>query len=203
MAEHFKNLGRTFSFKKLTGSPVQVFRSMPNVTRLFAIDVSNIRSLNYWYYDDSKLETIDKITLDGSGLTLTTFNDTFGNCYALKNIAFEGTIRNSISFASSLLLTTGAEGEVWPERTPLAGQPSNSVQSIIDALMEIPAGGASKTLTLHQGVRNKLTTLQEVIITNIHPDTREPLEDGVGWTDPETGTHIEKGKGWTLLPART
>lgn len=192
-----KKAGVTFSTK-----------GMPNVTYILQnnyysincpeLDLSSVRAINYLFFNCPQLQYIEKIILKEDGSQQFTENYSFGNLPLLKHIRFDGKIGQSINFASSPLLTTGAENEFMPD----GETPSNSVQSIIDALMSI-TDGAARTLTLHQTVRDKLTTLQEVIITNIHPDTKEPLEDGVGWTDPETGVHVEKGKGWTLLPVKS
>ena len=82
---------------------------------------------------EDKLETIDKIIVAGfSGCS-----NAFTNCTALKNITFEGTIGNSISFASSPLLTT------------------ESIDSIINALQDL-TGATSKTLTVHADVYDRM-----------------------------------------------
>jgi hypothetical protein len=98
----------------------------------------------------------------------------FDNCYALEEINIEcvgnGCFAASITFEDCSKLTTGAESET-----------SNSVQSIIDALMTI-IDGKARTITFNQTVRDKLTPTQELTIT---------------------GTVEQGGKGWTLLPART
>lgn len=98
----------------------------------------------------------------------------FDNCYALEELNIEcvgnGCLAASITFEDCSRLTTGADGET-----------SNSVQSIIDALMSI-TDGVARTIQFHQDVRDKLTEEQELTIT---------------------GTAEQGGKGWTLLPART
>lgn len=121
-----------------------------------------IGDLNSTFNRSFNLKTIRKLVL---GYDNVKFSYTFALCEQLQNITFEGVIANSISFADSPLLTTGAEGET-----------TNSVQSIINALMTI-TDGVPRTIQFHQAVRDKLTPTQEDTIVNV--------------------------KKWTLLPART
>lgn len=86
----------------------------------------------------------------------------FLNCTKLKNITIGGEIKKSISFGESSLLSTGAEGET-----------TNSVQSIINALMNI-TDGTARAITFHADVRAKLT--------------------------PEQVNTIKIVKGWSLIP---
>lgn len=157
-----------------------IFRDNQNITDTKVEIFSNGNSMSYCFNQCYALQTIRKIHITEA----VDFKYAFQACVALKNIEFEGTIGKTIEFTQSKVLS------------------AESVQNIIDNLMPITDGEA-RTLKLHPDVRKNLTTLQEVIITNIHPDTGEPLEDGVGWTDPVTGERVEKGKGWTLSPTRT
>lgn len=90
---------------------------------------------------------------------VTNTKNAFVRCAKLTDITIkcvgDGCIATSISFAESPLLTTGAEGET-----------TNSVQSIIDALMTI-TDGVARTLTLHADVRAKLTSEQVNTIKNV------------------------------------
>ena len=89
-----------------------------------------------------KLKTIRKLSVTEQA----TFSSTFGNCTALENITFEGTIGSAISFINSSLLT------------------DVSVQSIIDHLKDL-TGTTAQTLTLHATVGGNLTAEQKAAIT--------------------------------------
>lgn len=114
--------------KKLTDTKVEIIASTKNVT--------------YCFLNASALETIRKLTV----YETTVFTQTFDGCESLKHINFSGTIGKSISFKSSPYLTTGKEGEI------LDGEPSNSVQSIIDHLADL-TGKTKQTLTLNTQVK--------------------------------------------------
>ena len=124
----------------LTDTKVEIIASTDNVT--------------YCFLNASALETIRKLTV----YETTVFTQSFDGCGALKHIKFGGTIGKSISFKSSPYLTTGKEGEV------LDGEPSNSVQNIIDHLMTI-TDGVARTITFHADVKAKLTDEQKATIT--------------------------------------
>ena len=88
----------------------------------------------------------------------TNVSSAFASCTSLTDIEFvPNTIPITISFANSPNLSDA------------------SIASIIDGLIMLPEGAASRSLTLHQAVRNKLSTTQVDTIKNV--------------------------KGWSLLPA--
>ena len=144
-----------------------LFRQCQGVKRIGTIDCTGCKDLNRLFYGCS-IETIDMFVVKES----ITYSATFEYANYLKNITISGKIGKSISFLYCENLTTGAEGEYMPDGIT----PSNSVQSIIDALITI-TDGVSRTIQFHQAVRDKLTPTQEDTIVNV--------------------------KKWTLLPART
>ncbi len=129
---------------KLTSAPKMFYYAKAKA--LGEMNLSKCTNLEYWCSDAKSLVSIDKII---SSEITAWHNTSFDRCTALTHVIFEGTIGKSISFSDSPLLTTGAEGET-----------TNSVQSIIDALMTI-TDGVARTITVHQTVRNKLTPAQE------------------------------------------
>jgi hypothetical protein len=112
----------------LTDTKVEIIASTKNVT--------------YCFLNAMALVTIRKLTVYESTL----FTSTFGGCSELKHIDFGSKIGQSISFKDSPYLTTGKEGEV------LDGEPSNSVQNIIDHLADL-TGKTKQTLTLNAQVK--------------------------------------------------
>lgn len=168
LAQHFTDLGITLDFSNCTMTQ-NIFVNSYYITRLGIIDFSKSTTSTGggWFQNMRALETIDKLILsENTYLNKVEFN----GCTNLKNITIEGSIGKTISFKDCSLLTTGATGET-----------TNSVQSIIDALITI-TDGVARTIQFHQDVRDKLTEEQELTIT---------------------GTAEQGGKGWTLLPART
>lgn len=89
------------------------------------------------------METIRTITVEET----TTFSNWFTGDTALKNITFNGTIGQDISFADSKLLTNA------------------SVTSIINALMTLPSG-VKRTVTFHSDVKNNIPDETKAYITN-------------------------------------
>ena len=126
-------------------SPTQPFRAMLNVTRLPVIRptaTGYLYALNYCYSDNSSLETIDCVlgTCPNTNRGIT-FTSAFDGCTSLKNIRFEGTIVNPISFKDSGLLS------------------DESVQDIIDHLGDL-TGQTAKTVQFHSEVVLRLTAEQ-------------------------------------------
>ena len=80
----------------------------------------------------------------------TNLNGTFNGCTSLTNVSIGGFITVSMSFANSPLLTTGAEGET-----------TNSVQSIIDALVTI-TDGVAKTITFNEEITLTAAQIAEI-----------------------------------------
>lgn len=94
------------------------------------------------FHNNSKLETISKLILNG----VTEFSNTFAYCSALENITIEGSIDVNISFSSSSKLTI------------------KSMQSIIDHLKDL-TGQTTQKLTFHATAGGKLTDVQKAAIT--------------------------------------
>ena len=142
------------------------------IKRIGEIDITSVTSATMLssMFGSGAIVTIDKFKVkdDGSQDIGTALN---GMSY-LRNITIEGKLGKSFQIKDSSKLTTGAEGEFMPDGVT----PSNSVQSIIDALMTI-TDEVPRTIQFHQAVRDKLTPTQEDTIVNV--------------------------KKWTLLPART
>lgn len=111
--------------------------------RIPEIDGSNLRAdgLSYTFLSPY-IVTIDKLIVPET----LKFTSSFDSCNNLKNITFEGTIGNNISFADSPLLT------------------EKSVQSILDHLKDL-TGQAAQTITFHATVGGKLTNAQKATIT--------------------------------------
>lgn len=141
LAKHFEDLGVSVSLANNVGAPAQVFREMPNVTRLFEVDVSKFGSLNYWYEKCPNLETIDLIKLNDTGNT--TFSNTFSGCAKLANIRFGGFIGTDISFADCPLL---------------------SGESVDNIIAHLKPGVSGKSITFHKDIA--LDFYQESEITN-------------------------------------
>ncbi len=137
-----------------------LFKQCQGVKRIGTLDCTGCKDLNRVFYGCS-IETIDMFVVTEN----ITYSATFEYARILKNITISGKIGKDISFSYCENLTTGADGET-----------TNSVQSIIDALMTI-TDEVPRTIQFHQAVRDKLTPKQEDTIVNI--------------------------KKWTLLPART
>jgi hypothetical protein len=127
LVEILNNLGITFSTARADSLYMAFYNT--KFTRIGEIDTTKSSVNQSLFEKSSKLETIDKIIVAG----FKGCSNAFTNCTALKNITFEGTIGNSISFASSPLLTT------------------ESIDSIINALQDL-TGATSKTLTVHADV---------------------------------------------------
>lgn len=99
----------------------------------------------YLFGWDEKLQSIEKIILKQSGEQK--FNGTFGGCYALREIRFEGVIGNDISFQDSPLLT------------------HDSLMSIINHLKDFSGTTTTMTLTLRTTNLAKLTDAEKAIAT--------------------------------------
>lgn len=111
--------------------------------RIPEIDGSNLRADGLGYtFLSPYIVTIDKLIVPET----LKFTSSFDSCNNLRNITFEGTIGNSISFADSPLLT------------------EKSVQSILDHLKDL-TGQAAQTITFHATVGGKLTNAQKATIT--------------------------------------
>lgn len=115
------------------------------------LDTSNATNINYMFmycrfkrvpeirteqtislaytFSNSNIETVDKIVLRSEGNQ--SFNNTFQKCERLKNIQFEGTIGESISFAQSSLLEV------------------SSMDNIYEHLKDYTSASGTYTLTLH------------------------------------------------------
>jgi hypothetical protein len=116
-------------------------------SKFTALPVINCPSGIYsWFANCKSLHTIEKLILNRD--INATYLNGFGNCSALQNIVIEGEIGNSISFKNSSLLTV------------------ESVQSIIDCLVDYSGTDTSPVLTLHATVKAKLTEDQIAAITN-------------------------------------
>ena len=157
------NADYMFAFSKITDLPaaleaagvtldisntiqgIHLFREAAT-KRIGMLDFSKFdtTSFNAHFNGCTNLETIEKIILSDMFKSYST--DTFRKCSALKNIAFEGHINASITFADCLLLTNA------------------SVQSIVDALKDL-TGATAQTLTFHADVGGKLTDEQKATIT--------------------------------------
>lgn len=117
---------------------LQMFENIKS-THLPTIDLTKATSTTYMF-NNAKVQVIDKLIFS-ENTHIDTGNATFAVCNDLTTLTIEGTIATSIKFNYSRLLD------------------SESVQSIIDHLKDL-TGGTAQTLTVHQDVRNKLTTEQ-------------------------------------------
>ena len=129
-------------FSKATTAP-DLFVECTSLEELPEILLSNATNTNYLFHTCTKLRKIAKLDITKS----TTAISTFAGCEALEDITFVGTIRPSISFADSPLLT------------------NDSVNSIINALIDNTEGATTRQLTLHPDVKARLTSEQITAIT--------------------------------------
>lgn len=136
-----KKCGISIDFSRAT-SFSQTFSDC-NITHVGVIDTRSASNANFILFNATNMVTVDKIILKSDGSQ--TLNSGFNNTRALQNIAFDGVIGKSISFANSNLLT------------------DVSVQSIIDALKDLT--GQAQTLTFHATVGGTLTAEQKATIT--------------------------------------
>jgi hypothetical protein len=123
----------------------QTFANNYSITKLPVIDFSSTTRLNATFYYAGTLKTIEKVIVNRN---LTDYYIAFVGMTNLKNIIFEGEIAASISFAGSAYLT------------------NESIQSIIDCLVDYSGTDTSPVLTLHKDIKAKLTPDQIAQITN-------------------------------------
>ena len=76
--------------------------SQGGIKEIVEFNTGSASSLPSTFQNSQRLETIGKIILNDNNIT---FTNTFAHCKGLKNITFEGEIKNSISFAQSTKLT--------------------------------------------------------------------------------------------------
>ena len=131
-----------YDFSKATTAP-DLFVECTSLEELPEILLSNATNTNYLFHTCTKLRKIAKLDITKS----TTATSIFAGCSALEDITFVGTIRPSISFADSPLLS------------------DNTIASIINALRDWSEAGVTKTLTLHEDVKAKLTD-EQIAIAN-------------------------------------
>ena len=122
--------------------------TMKRITLNFDLDTEYVSTvnLNNAFQNMRGLEIIDGKPLNASNTT--SFNSTFSQCFALREIRFiENSIKASINFSVCSQLST------------------ETIQSIIDGLADL-TGGTAQTLTLHADVGGKLTDTQKAAITS-------------------------------------
>lgn len=128
---------------KLSSTSTGHLFRLSSITRLPEINLTTPTALSYTFRDATKLVSIDKLILKSDGSQ--TFTETFVGASALEEIRIEGSVGNSISFASCAKLT------------------KESLLSIINALKTYTSG----TYTLTLGTTNlaKLTDDEKAVAT--------------------------------------
>lgn len=149
LEERLNELGITIDLSR-SFSPSNMFQQA-NISVVPALDFSTFTGMGYVFYGADRVVTIRKLKVNENA----SWSNAFTSATALENIAFEGTIGKSISFADSPKLTNA------------------SVQSIIDCLKDL-TGATTQTLTVHQDVRNKMTPDQVDTIVNVKNWTLAP-----------------------------
>ena len=141
--------GVVLDTSKLTNC-TSFFAYCPNITRIPPLDFSNIeRTCTQLFRDCKKLESVEinnvpKLEYHSS---YNIWNMSFNTCNALKDIKITGVISANFSVAHSPLLTM------------------ESVNNIIDCLLDYTGTTTSPVLTLHADVKAKLTEEQIATIT--------------------------------------
>lgn len=142
LAERLKSCGVTLDTSNCT-----TFRSMFAYNRRIdvipALDLTKATDTSYMfaYAYSEGTKTVEKLTVSET----TPFDNAFHSCNILKNITFEGTIGQALSFAFSPL-TNG------------------SIQSVIDCLKDL-TGETAKTLTVSTTTAAGLTAAQIATVT--------------------------------------
>lgn len=133
--EHLNNLGVKLDFSKLSGA-AYLFADCTKITELPYIDLSGIVSTNatYLFYNCTALTTVTiKLSANVTALT-----NSFTNCSSLANLTIEGVIPCAIDVSAC----------------PLT---HDSIESIINALQDKAAIGATGSLTFGSANIAKLT----------------------------------------------
>ena len=134
-----------YDFTKATAI-ADLFVECTSLEELPEIIASNATNCNYAFHSCKNLRKIAKLNVSKHSAA-TTITSIFSGCSALEEIEFVGTIPQSISFADSPLLS------------------DSTIASIINALRDWSGTGATKTLTLHENVKAKLTE-EQIAIAN-------------------------------------
>lgn len=113
--------------------------------RIPEISTLSLEKLNYTFYSNANLHTIDKVILKEDGSQ--TFSYAFNACPALENIVIEGCIGNNLSFAQSVKLT------------------HRSLMSILTHLKDMSGTGQTRTLALGSKNLAKLTDTEKAMAT--------------------------------------
>lgn len=100
LTQHLNNLGITLDLSQATDAGSYTFEAC-NFTELPELDFSKAGSLAYTFNECTALTAIAKLKV----VTSQTFSGTFGNCIALKEIRFEGTIGKSLDLHWSTKLS--------------------------------------------------------------------------------------------------
>ena len=140
----YKNGTVTVDFSKAYAMSA-TFQNANKLKQLGIIDMRKVTSNTYYTFASNSLEKIEKIILTDNGQPKL-YVQTFQSMSKLADIAFEGTIFDTVSFANSPLLTNA------------------SVQNIIDHLKDL-TGATAQTITLHADVGAKLTDTQKATIS--------------------------------------
>lgn len=142
LAEILENLGIRLDTANCD-SVLQMFQGA-SIKHIPTIDMRKATNVNYTFGSSCQAVTIDKVIVaETTPLSSSTFD-----CPKLENITFEGTIGVSVNFAKSSLLTPA------------------SVQSIIDALAELPANYYE--VGIQVGPSDYEYPETEVLLENVH-----------------------------------
>ena len=131
-----------YDFSNASASP-DLFVECYELEELPEILLSKSQNTNYLFLGCKKLKRVAKLDMTKS----TTGTNMFGSCFQLEDITFVGDIRPSVSFADCPLLS------------------NDSVNSIINALIDNREGATTRRLTLHPDVKARLTSEQITAIT--------------------------------------
>ncbi len=125
--------------------------SSTQFTRVGVVDTSSETELKHLFFKSKQLETVDKLILKDDGSQ--TFDKTFNECYALKNLTVEGKIGGT-----TLNLRF----------SPLTRE---SITSVINAVSTTHKG--AKILLKHTAVKNafgSVTNTEWLALTNTRPN---------------------------------
>ena len=100
LTQHLKNLGITLDLSQATDAGSYTFEAC-NFTELPELDFSKAGSLAYTFNECTALTAIAKLKV----VSTQTFSGAFGNCIALKEIRFDGTIGSSLDLHWSTKLS--------------------------------------------------------------------------------------------------
>ena len=129
LSEIFSNGNDTATYRKSAFAYCYALEKVPD------LNMRAINGIEEWFRQCGALHTIELLRVHEN----TIYTNTFYECRALENIAFDGVIGQDISFKESPLLTDA------------------SLQNIAEHLKDFNAvGSGSATITLHATVKNRI-----------------------------------------------